>query len=98
MIERHVTYDVHSGQQDAFERFIREEYAPTMSRAPGLVRVTLLREQEAPTLYHMVIAFESPEKAAEWRASEAHKALGATLKGFLLQSQVATYQVVAQRP
>jgi len=98
VIERHVTYAVKSGAEEAFEAFIKGEYAPTMSRAPGFVRVTLLRETEAPASYHMVIVFESAEKSSDWRASEAHKALSPKLKAFFSQSQVVAYQVVAQVP
>jgi heme-degrading monooxygenase HmoA len=98
VIERHLTYAVNSGAEEAFEAFIKEEYAPIMCRTPGFVRVTLLREMEVPTSYHMVIVFESAERAAEWRASVAHRALSPRLKSMFSQSQIVAYQVVAQRP
>ena len=64
MIERHVTFNVLSGKEQAFERLFVEEYKPAMSSMPGFVRVELLREQEDPTQYQMVIRFESLETAA----------------------------------
>ena len=44
MIERHITFNVHADRTDAFERFFTDQYGPTMAKAPGFVRVELLRE------------------------------------------------------
>jgi heme-degrading monooxygenase HmoA len=98
VIERHIAYNAHAGQEHAFEAHIRLDYAPSMSRMDGFRRVTLLRDAETPTFHHMVIAFESPEAPAAWRASVEHKTLTPTLQGFFSQSQVVTYDVVAERP
>jgi heme-degrading monooxygenase HmoA len=98
VIERHVTFAVKNGGEQAFEAFFAGEYAPAMSLAPGFVRATLLREMDVPASYQMVIVFETAEEAAEWRASDAHKALSPRLKALFSQSQAVAYDVVAQRP
>ena len=66
-----------------------------MSRMAGFVRVDLLRESEAPSIYQMVICFESLEAAAAWRASPEHLALSPKLKALYSASQVQVYKVIA---
>ena len=95
MIERHVTFNVLPGKGQAFERLFIEEYRPAMSSMPGFVRVELLREQEAPTQYQMVIRFESLETAANWRNSEEHQALQPKIKALYSGSSLKVYDVVA---
>ena len=56
MIERHITFNVHPDRTEAFERFFADAYAPTMAKAPGFVRVELLREVDSATRYQMVLS------------------------------------------
>lgn len=95
MIERHVTFEVLQGKEDAFEQFFVAEYRPAMSRMAGFVRVELLREQEAPARYQMAIRFDSVETAAGWRASPEHQALSPRFKALYSSSQVQVYDVIA---
>lgn len=95
MIERHVTFNVLPGKGQAFERLFVEEYKPAMSSMPGFVRVELLREQEDPTQYQMVIRFESLETAANWRNSDQHQALKPKVKALYDGSSLKVYEVVA---
>ncbi len=94
MIERHVTFDVLPGKGKDFESFFFKAYRPTMSIMPGFVRVELLREQENLEHYQMVIRFESAEAAADWRSSEAHKALQPELKALYSASRLEVYEVI----
>ena len=75
MIERHLTFDVLADQTDAFERFFAESYAPTMAKAPGFVRVELLREIDSATRYVMALRWEDGDSALAWRTADAHTAL-----------------------
>lgn len=95
MIERHVTFNVLPGKEQAFERLFVEEYRPAMARMPGFVRVELLRDQEDSTQYQMVIRFESLETAANWRNSEQHQALQPKIKALYSGSSLKVYDVVA---
>lgn len=95
MIERHVTFNVLPGKEQAFERLFVEEYKPAMSSMPGFVKVELLRQQEDPTQYQMVIRFESLETAANWRNSDPHQALKPKIKALYNGSSVKVYDVVA---
>ena len=95
MIERHVTFNVLPGKERAFERLFVEEYRPAMSSMPGFVRVELLREQEDPTQYQMVIRFESLETAANWRNSDQHQALRPKIKALYKGSSLKVYDLVA---
>jgi len=95
MIERHVTFNVLPGKEQAFERLFVEEYKPAMSGMPGFVRVELLREQEDPTQYQMVIRFESLETAANWRDSEQHQVLKPKIKALYNGSSLKVYDVIA---
>ena len=94
MIERHVTFDVLPEKKGEFERFFSDEYRPAMARMPGFVKVDLLREQENPAKYQMVIRFASPEEAAAWRNSSAHQALSTKLKALYSASQLQVYEVL----
>lgn len=95
MIERHVTFEVNSGKEAAFEDFFREKYSLAMSRQPGFVSVSLLREKEAPSRYQMLIRFESLEAASGWRDSSEHKALSPDIKTLYSSSNVEVYEVIA---
>ena len=64
MIERHITFNVHPDRTDASSSSSRAEYGPTMAKAPGFVRVELLREADSATRYQMVLRFEDAESAA----------------------------------
>lgn len=95
MIERHVTFNVLPGKAQDFEKLFSVEYRPAMAAMPGFVKVELLREQEDPTKYKMVIRFESAEMAAAWRSSEAHQALKPKIGALYEGSTLQVYDVVA---
>ncbi len=95
MIERHITFNVHPGRIEAFERFFGERYGPTMAKAPGFVRVELLREVDSATRYQMSFRFEDGESAAGWRTSEVHQALQPDLAALHGGTEIQGYEVVA---
>jgi antibiotic biosynthesis monooxygenase (ABM) superfamily enzyme len=97
MIERHVTFNVIPGKEKDFEKLFKEEYSVTMSKQPGFVSVTLLKEREKEAAYQMVIRFQSLETAAAWRDSAQHKALSPKIKALYKESMVLVYEVVAQK-
>jgi heme-degrading monooxygenase HmoA len=95
MIERHVTFDVLPEKIQDFEKFFVENYRPAMASMPGYLKVELLREQENPNHYKMVIRFDSPDSAAAWRNSSAHQALSPKLKSLYSASQLQVYDFIA---
>jgi len=97
MIERHVTFNVLPGKEKGFEALFKEDYSVAMSRQPGFVSVTLLREHGKEAVYQMAIRFESIETAAAWRDSSDHKALSPRIKTFYSESTVQVYEVIAQK-
>lgn len=97
MIERHVTFNVIPGKEKDFETLFREEYSVAMSKKPGFVSVTLLKDQEKESIYQMVIRFQSLERAAAWRDSAEHKALSPKIKALYSGSTVQVYDVIAPK-
>ncbi len=97
MIERRVTFNVISGRQKDFETLFQEEYCKAMSKQPGFVSVTLLKEQEKETVYQMAIRFESLATAAAWRDSADHKALAPKIKALYADNSIVVYDVIAAR-
>jgi len=97
MIERHVTFNVIPGKEKDFEKLFKQEYSVAMSKQPGFVSVTLLKEQEKEAIYHMVIRFQSLETAAAWRDSSDHKALSPKIKALYKESTVQVYEVIAPK-
>lgn len=95
MIERHITFNVHADRVEAFERFFAEQYGPTMAKAPGFVRVELLREIDSATRYQMVLRFEDADSAAAWRTSEVHQALQPALTALFSDNEIQGYLVIA---
>jgi heme-degrading monooxygenase HmoA len=95
MIERHVTFNVLAGRTTDFEKLFVSEYRPAMAGMPGFIKVELLREQEDPSKYQMVIRFESMEAAAAWRTSDAHVALKPRIGAMYEGSSLKVYDVVA---
>lgn len=95
MIERHVTFNVIPGKQQDFENLFREAYSPAMSRQPGFVSVSLLKEQAKEAVYQLAIRFESLETAAAWRDSADHQALAPRIKALYLDNSILVYEVVA---
>jgi len=97
MIERHVTFNVISGKEKDFETLFKEVYSIAMSKQPGFVSVTLLKEHEKDVIYQMVIRFQSLETAAAWRDSDDHKALSPKIKALYKESTVQVYEVITQK-
>jgi antibiotic biosynthesis monooxygenase (ABM) superfamily enzyme len=97
MIERHVTFNVIPGKEKDFETLFKNEYSAAMSKQPGFVSVTLLKEHEKEAIYQMVIRFQTFETAAAWRDSEDHKALSPKIKALYTSSTVQVYEVVAEK-
>jgi len=95
MIERHVTFNVIPGKEKDFENLFKEQYSVAMSKQPGFVSVTLLKEHEKEAVYQMVIRFQSLETAAAWRDSADHKALSPKVKALYSGSSVQVYEVIA---
>jgi antibiotic biosynthesis monooxygenase (ABM) superfamily enzyme len=95
MIERHVTFDVFPEKKQEFEKLFVEEYRPAMAKMPGYIKVELLREQENPQRYQMIIRFDSLNTAASWRNSNAHQALSPKLKSLYSASQLQVYDFIA---
>jgi antibiotic biosynthesis monooxygenase (ABM) superfamily enzyme len=97
MIERHVTFNIISGKERDFETLFKEAYSIAMSKQPGFVSVTLLKEHEKDVIYQMVIRFQSLETATAWRDSADHKDLSPKIKALYKESTVQVYEVVAQK-
>jgi heme-degrading monooxygenase HmoA len=95
VIERHITFDVHPDRTDAFEQFFAGRYGPTMAKAPGFVRVELLREVDSATRYQMVLRFVDADSAAGWRTSEVHQALQPALTALFSDNEIQGYVVIA---
>ena len=95
MIERHVTFDVFPEKTQEFETLFVEEYRPAMASMKGYIKVELLREQDNPHRYQMIIRFDSLDSAAAWRNSGAHQALSPKLKSLYGASQLQVYDFVA---
>jgi antibiotic biosynthesis monooxygenase (ABM) superfamily enzyme len=96
MIERHVTFNVFPGKEKEFEALFKTEYCVAMSKQPGFVSVTLLKEHEKEAVYQMAIRFQSLETAAAWRDSADHKALSPRIKALYKENTVQVYEVIAQ--
>jgi len=97
MIERHVRFNVIPGKEKDFETLFKNEYSAAMSKQPGFVLVTLLKEHEKQAIYQMVIRFQSLETAAAWRDSADHKTLSPKIKALYKESTVQVYEVIAQK-
>jgi len=97
MIERHVTFNVIPGKEKDFENLFKNEYSIAMSKQPGFISVTLLKEHEKEAVYQMVIRFQDLKTAAAWRDSADHKALSPQIKALYRESTVQVYEVIAQR-
>ncbi len=94
MIERHVTFNVVPEKTTEFEQFFMHEYRPAMSSMAGFVKVALLRNQDQPSQYCMVISFDSTQNASAWRASAEHQALKPELSSLYHDSSLKVYEVV----
>lgn len=97
MIERHVTFNIFLEKEKEFEALFKAEYSVAMSRQPGFVSVTLLKEHQKEAVYQMVIRFQSLETAAAWRDSSDHKALSPRIKALYKESTVQVYEVIVQK-
>jgi antibiotic biosynthesis monooxygenase (ABM) superfamily enzyme len=97
MIERHVTFNVTPGKEGDFKTLFKEEYSVAMSKQPGFISVTLLKEHEKEAVYQMVIRFQSLEMAAAWRDSDDHKVLSSKIKALYKESTVQLYEAIAQK-
>ncbi len=67
MIERHIAFNMIPGKEKKFEILFKDEYSVAMSKQPGFISITLLKEHEKEGVYQMVIRFQSIETSAAWR-------------------------------
>lgn len=95
MIERHITYNVHPDKTAALERLFSEKYGPTMAKAPGFVKVELLREADNPSRYQMMTRFRDADCAAGWASSDAHQALQPAMKALYSDYELQVYEVIS---
>ena len=95
MIERHITFNVHPDRTADFERFFTDEYRPAMAKAPGFVKVDLLRALDSPTQYQMVLRWQDADSAAGWRTSDVHQALQPALVALYSDNEIQGYEVIA---
>ncbi|MFN2119704.1 MAG: antibiotic biosynthesis monooxygenase family protein [Anaerolineales bacterium] len=95
MIQRHVTFAVLPDKAAEFEKLFADEYRPAMASMKGFCAVDLLRREDQPLEYQMVIRFESAETAAGWRNSPAHQELKPRLKSLYSQSTLEVFDVIA---
>jgi heme-degrading monooxygenase HmoA len=95
MIERHVTFHLHDGQQEAFAQYFRERYRTAMAETPGFVSASLLGSQEAPSQLVMLLRFQDAAAALAWRSSESHEALKPQLKSMYGKSELQVFDVLA---
>ncbi len=95
MIERHITFNVHPGSTEAFERFFADEYRPPVTLMPGFVACVLLREIEHPDRYQMVFRWEAADDATAWRVSEVHQGLQTALNALHYGMEIVAYTTVA---
>lgn len=98
VIERQVTFHVHSGKAQEFASFFTSAYAPAMARQPGFCGAELLRPDDPADTLVMVLRFSGTEAALAWRESAAHKELSPTLKSLYLTSEVRVYDVLSEQP
>jgi len=96
MIERHVTFNLHAGLNQDFEKFMLERYLPAIKARPGAFGAWLMREMQDPSRYHLVLGFETLQSAQDWKASDSHRELSPILKTFYATSEVVVYELVAQ--
>jgi antibiotic biosynthesis monooxygenase (ABM) superfamily enzyme len=94
VIERHITFNVHADRTGDFEAFFADAYGPTMAKAPGFVRVELLREVDSATRYQMVLRFQDADSAAAWRTSAVHQALQPALTALFDGNEIQGYEVI----
>jgi heme-degrading monooxygenase HmoA len=94
MIERHVTFYIHEGQNEAFARYFRERYKTAMAETPGFVSASLLGSQEAPSQLMMVLRFQDADSALAWRRSENHEMLKPQLKSMYEKSELQVFDVL----
>ena len=66
-----------------------------MAKAPGFVRVELLREIDSATRYQMVLRWEDGDSALAWRTADAHTALQPALNAMHTGMAVQGYDVIA---
>jgi heme-degrading monooxygenase HmoA len=95
MIERHITFDVHPDQTEAFERFFTEQYRPPVLDMPGIIECSLLREADSATQYQMVFRWTAAEDAVAWRVSEIHQGLQPGLNALHGGMVIVAYTKVA---
>lgn len=95
MIERHVTFSVLPEKATEFEQLFINEYRPAMSSTTGFVKAGLLRDQDEPKQYCMVICFDSIQNAYAWRASAEHQALKPKISILYQDSSLKVYEVIA---
>jgi heme-degrading monooxygenase HmoA len=72
-IELHCDLIVDPAKETDLVDTFHQVFQPTMSRQPGFVSVTLLKQRAATLAYRLAISFQTEEERLAWVATDDHQ-------------------------
>lgn len=73
MIELEVKLEVMPGKEEEFLDIFKTQFAPAMSKRPGFLRTSLLKQRETESQYRIEIVFESEKERLGWVNTKEHE-------------------------
>ena len=73
MIQLEVRLLLKLGKEEEFLDIFKTQFAPAMSKQPGFIRVSLLKQRESKSQYRIEIVFESEKERLAWVNTKEHE-------------------------
>ena len=89
MIQLEVRLLLKLGKEKEFLNIFKTQFAPAMSKQPGFIRVSFLKQRESKSQYRIEIVFESEKERLAWVNTREHEEIWPKL-GALTSNYSAT--------
>ena len=96
MIELEVKFEVIPGKEEIFLDIFKTQFALAMSKQPGFVRVSLLKQSESEFRYRIEIVFESEKERLAWVNTEEHEELWPKLAALISKYSATRFDFLAE--
>ena len=96
MIQLEVKLELKTGKEKEFLDIFKTQFVPAISRQPGFIRASLLKQSENKSQYQIEIVFESEEKRLTWVNTEEHEKVWPKLANFISKYSTTGFDFLAE--
>jgi len=84
------------GKEEEFLDIFKIQFAPAMSKQPGFIRVSLLKQRESKSQYRIEIVFESEKERLAWVNTKEHEEIWPKLAALTSKYSTTGFDFLAE--